>query len=185
MNLNGIQIAPSQGMKTLAAFSLLSINKSSEKTKPEPDPNPIRSSYKSRKSSGRRNLPSHNLHNRIAKFTGRRIFKLRSDIEQLKSLYHFMNPAEVIEFLEDNPSLYDLLKEAYSKVKIYFGPSTKMSLEVTHDPEGEDSSELFVRVNTSLSAKDAWCILDRLDNEWWFDASSRADDLMNITLEYV
>jgi hypothetical protein len=106
-------------------------------------------------------------------------------LARLEGHYAFKEPEEVINFLQEHPYLFELLEEAYDKIKEYYGPDTHAFLEITPDYEGEGLRELFVRIETSLPVKEALSILDRLDEEWWFDASARAQGRMNIDLNFI
>lgn len=102
----------------------------------------------------------------------------------LESLYEFSNDG-VARFLMKNDFLIDLLNEAAAKLQDCFGDSVRVRLEIFSDPTAANDCELFARVLTKLSANDALDLLDRFDREWWFDASSRAQCLLNFALRYV
>jgi len=106
-------------------------------------------------------------------------------IQPLEQLYTFRRPEEVIEFLQAHPFLVPLLEEARSQIARYFGLSPKVILEVVTDPEAENDRELFALVQTTLAADEALCCLDRLDQEWWLDASDQAHCLLNIDVEFI
>lgn len=106
-------------------------------------------------------------------------------IQSLEQLYIFRRPEEVSEFLEAHPFLVPLLEEARGQIAQYFGPSSEVVLEVVTDPEAENDRELFALVQTTLSADEALPGLDRLDQEWWLDASDQAHCLLNIDVEFV
>ena len=104
-------------------------------------------------------------------------------LARLEDCYAFKEPEnEVINFLREHPYLFELLEEAHDKIKEYYDEDTHAFLEITSDYEGEGFRELFVRIETSLPVKEALSILDRFDEEWWFDASARAQGRMNIVL---
>jgi len=106
------------------------------------------------------------------------------DLSSLESLYE-MGGDSVEPFLMNNSFLIDLLNEAAPKLQEYFGNNVRVRLEMFSDPVAANDSELFARVLTELSASEALGLLDRFDNEWWFDASSRARCLLNFALRYV
>lgn len=106
-------------------------------------------------------------------------------IEQLAKDYQFKDSAEVRAFLNSNAFLISLLKEANRKIKSQFGYDTAIALEVFTDPDSDDGQKLFALIFTALSADEALERLERLDQEWWLDASARAKGRLNIDVEYI
>jgi hypothetical protein len=106
------------------------------------------------------------------------------DINILESLYE-ISSNRVASFLIKNDFLVDLLNEAVPKLQECFGDDVSVRLEVFSDPTATNNCELFARVLTKLSANDALDILDRFDNEWWSNASSRSQGLLSFALRYV
>jgi hypothetical protein len=106
-------------------------------------------------------------------------------LQALEQRYTFRRPEEVMEFLQAHPFLVPLLEEARGQIRQYFGPSPEVVLEVVTDPEAENDRERFALVQTTLAADEALCCLDRLDQEWWLDASDQAHCLLNIDVEFI
>jgi hypothetical protein len=106
-------------------------------------------------------------------------------IEQLAKDYQFKDYTEVRAFLDSNDFLVPLLKEAHHKIKSQFGYDTEIALEVFTDPESDDDQKLFALIFTALSANDAIGHLEKLDQEWWLDASTRAKGRLNIDVKYI
>jgi len=105
-------------------------------------------------------------------------------LQSLGQLYTFRRPQEVSQFLDTHPFLVPLLVEAHAKVAEYFGPSPDVVLEVVSDPEAENDRELFAFIRTTLPSDEALSKLDRLDQEWWLEASFRARCRLNIDVEF-
>jgi len=105
-------------------------------------------------------------------------------LQPFEQLYTFRRPSEVLEFLNAHPFLVPPLMEAHGKIAQYFGPFPDVVLEVVTDPEAENDRELFALVQTDLSPDEALHRLDRLDQEWWLEASLQARCLLNIDVEY-
>lgn len=116
-----------------------------------------------------------------AAFVGQAFFT-SGFISQLKKLYEFRDGL-VESFLEENPSLGNLLLEAYRKIPEHFGPEVEMALEVVADPETLADKQLFVLIRPELLRKDARARLAELDRGWWLDALPAADGKMEIALE--
>jgi len=91
--------------------------------------------------------------------------------------------AEVSHFLEVNPFLIPLLREAYTHIRKYF-PSSKLFLEAVADPEVIDEVQLVVFIAANHDPDEASEALNRLDEDWWLDAMERAQDKLCITLEF-
>jgi hypothetical protein len=105
----------------------------------------------------------------------------KTDISVLKDAYQFTSE-DVGSFLAKNGFLVDLLMEAAPKIKKYFGAETRVLLELSADNE---NSEIFARIATQMKPKEALAVLERFDEQWWFDASPRAKCLLNFALRYV
>ncbi|MDZ7359927.1 MAG: hypothetical protein ONB46_04270 [candidate division KSB1 bacterium] len=104
--------------------------------------------------------------------------------EVLKKLYNFRRPVEVKDFLAAHPFLVQLLVEAHDKIGNYFGPQSKVVLEVVTDPEADDDRRLFAFIQTSLLPEEALDRLDRLDNDWWLDAADRGEGKLCLHVEF-
>lgn len=107
------------------------------------------------------------------------------DSDALSSLYHLEEPDLIAEFIQPNSFLVELLAEAPRHVHSVFGTDTDLALQLSQDPEDADSHQLFINILTTLSAQDAFPLLERLDDEWWLDVSNRADGKLNIRLRYI
>lgn len=108
---------------------------------------------------------------------------LSPEEQPLEQLYNFRKPAEVSRFLEVNPFLIPLLREAYTHIRKYF-PSSKLILEAVADPEAIDEEQLVVFIAANHDPDEASEALNRLDEDWWLDAMERAQDKLCITLEF-
>lgn len=109
----------------------------------------------------------------------------KQQLLQVKQLYSFRRPEEVISFLDAYPFLLPLLMGIYDKVVECFGPYPHVVLEVVNDLEVRNHRELFVLVQTGLSPSEALACLERFDQEWWLDISASARCLLNVDVEYV
>ncbi len=95
----------------------------------------------------------------------------------------YRKPTEVSHFLEVNPLLIPLLREAFTLIRKYF-PSSKLILEAVADPEAIDEEQLVVFIAATHDPDEASEALNRLDEDWWLDAMERAQDKLCITLEF-
>ncbi|NUO80825.1 hypothetical protein HUU05_12155 [candidate division KSB1 bacterium] len=96
----------------------------------------------------------------------------------------YRHPKEVRQFLEAHPFLVSLLKEARERIDNYFGGHNDVVLEVIAEPNALDDHELFAFVQTDLPHKDALARLERLDEDWWLDASVRAQGKLCIHVKF-
>jgi hypothetical protein len=106
-----------------------------------------------------------------------------TEVQPLEQLFDIRKPTEVTHFLEENPFLTPLLREAYSHLRKYF-QSSKLFLEVVADPELIDEEQLVVFIAVNHDPDEASEALNRLDKDWWLDAMERAQDKLTITLEF-
>ncbi|MGE0133148.1 MAG: hypothetical protein AB7U82_34155 [Blastocatellales bacterium] len=107
------------------------------------------------------------------------------EIEGLSKGYQFKDYAAVSAFLNSHSDLLLLLREAHHKIKSVFGFDTEIALEVFTDPESDDGQKLFALIFTTLPVDEALACLERLDQDWWLDASTRANGLLNLDVEYI
>ncbi len=102
-------------------------------------------------------------------------------IGELKRLYGFRDD-QVEAFLEENPSLVNLLLETHEIIREHFGSEVEAALEVLADPEALGDRQLFVLIRTKLPRKEARTRLAELDRGWWLNALPAADGKMEIAL---
>lgn len=109
------------------------------------------------------------------------------DEDKLKSViaaFTLMNSSLVIKFLREHLYLVNLILTARSKIADYFGQSTPLALSLAQYPD-EGAEELYLFIQTKLSAKEALPLLELFEENWWLDTLSRARCKMTIKLEYV
>lgn len=104
---------------------------------------------------------------------------LENPLEQ----FELKNADKVNQYLRQNPFLLPLLIEAKSQIARLFGLEAKTAIEVVADPS-DGSSQLYLIVSTSLSSEEADDLFEKLDQEWWLEASERAQFRMNIVPEF-
>jgi hypothetical protein len=68
-------------------------------------------------------------------------------------------------------------------IRDYF-PTEILFLEVATDPDEVGEKELVVYICTSQKPKEAIEKLDRLDENWWLDASTISESKLLIQVEY-
>jgi hypothetical protein len=125
-------------------------------------------------------------YNDVAELIDREIHgEMLERINFLAREYEINNPSEVAKFLLENFFLFDLLKEVPGKIREYFGEKQKTVLKISYEPEYPNAAELWVEILTELSAKDAMQILDRFDEEWWFEKVEKSHGRLNITLKFI
>ncbi len=107
------------------------------------------------------------------------------EINTLPSKYEISNFEEIKNFLSKNRFLISLLEEIPSKIHQYFGSSQKLALQVIHEPDFPEDSELWILVLTELPAKEARSIMNRFDKDWWLKTLHQASCKLNVGIEYV
>lgn len=93
--------------------------------------------------------------------------------EDLKHFYIFNNYEEIKYFISCNTQLLSVLFEAPDHIHRIFG-DVPLHLELYHDPE-ENYEGLFIIIETELSPKESLNLLEKFDEEWFFNNVS--DDL--------
>ena len=101
----------------------------------------------------------------------------------LATKYTFHNSFETTKFIKNNSFLVPLLLEAEKVIREYF-TDDELFLEVIHDAEDIDFEELIIFIHTNLSPKEALDRLDKIDEEWWIDASIKSKGKLNINIEF-
>jgi len=101
----------------------------------------------------------------------------------LSAKYTFRNLFKVTEFIKNNPFLIPLLLDAEKNIGKYF-LNNELFLEIVHDVEDPDFEELMIFIRTNLPPKEALDKLDRIDEEWWLDASLESKGKLNINIEF-
>ena len=104
-------------------------------------------------------------------------------ISAMLERFAFRNRDEVMHFLRQNRFLIALLLESEEKIGVEFGNRVQLILQVVRDPESDHDDELFLIVKTTLSPEEASESLERLDKNWWVEASSSAQCKLNIDYE--
>ena len=111
--------------------------------------------------------------------------KPESPFETIAQNFILRQPSHILEFIDSHPFLESLLLETYRAVSKHFGPSPRIALELMHDPEVPDASELIAFIQTHLSPDEVLEKLDQLEEDWWLDALERAGQEFSINLEFV
>lgn len=101
----------------------------------------------------------------------------------LSNLYSIPNRAYCERLINQRPRVYDLLVDAFFRIRATFGNS-QLRLEHFSDPEGS-TEMLFILVPTSLSVTEARRLRNELDKTWWLLVADQASDLLNFDVEYV
>jgi len=112
-------------------------------------------------------------------------FSKEFPIEVLTELglkYNIRTP-EVLDFLKEHETLASfLIEDAYNKIREYF-PTEELVLDILTDPETNEKI-LVVFIRTDLNPEQALSKLEKLDEDWWLSAASRAEKLC-IHIEFV
>ncbi len=106
-----------------------------------------------------------------------------SDVWKIREAYRSHDWPEVTAFLQTYPQASALLFKARPQISRCFGEGVSARLEVARDPESQNRPALFVRVETEENWLAATEKLDRLDDEWWSEASAAADCPMQIDIQ--
>jgi len=105
-------------------------------------------------------------------------------LEPLLEQFELRNENSVSQYLRQYPFLLSVILEAKSQIARLFSPEIRTALEVSADPS-DGSSQLYLVIPTRLNANEAYDLFERLDQEWWLEASERARFRMNIVPEFI
>jgi hypothetical protein len=92
-------------------------------------------------------------------------------LDRVLASYIIDDRREVYTFLEDVPTLVEILEEAPSKIEQIFGDAISISLDLLEDQE-EEVRRLYVKILTEEDPDSAIDLLDRLDSDWWLRLGS-------------
>ena len=109
---------------------------------------------------------------------------LQADIDRLAALYEFRNPTAIADFVRDYPAVIGLLLEAADVVPRYFGPGTRLALDLERDRDAPDHVQLFALIQTDQDVAVALASLDRFNAEWWLDALQPVASKLVFGLDY-
>ncbi len=104
--------------------------------------------------------------------------------DQLGDLYQFRNRDEVEDYLRRHDCVANVLLEAPERIKSYFGRDAQVALEVITYPDDGDR-KLFAFILTLPPVEQALNLRDQLDEEWWLEASERAQGQLILDVELI
>lgn len=92
-------------------------------------------------------------------------------LDRVLASYVINDRREVYAFLEEAPSLLEILEEAPSRIEQVFSDTISISLELLEDQE-EEVRRLYLKILTEEEPDSAIDLLDRLDTDWWLRLGS-------------
>lgn len=105
--------------------------------------------------------------------------------EESHSVHYInLNQPQVESFLEQHPSVAQVLLEAREPLQNAFGKDIHVSVTVTSNPEVADGAFLISSIQTSLSAVQAHACLDKFDETWWLNNAPRAQGQLIFTVAF-
>jgi len=108
----------------------------------------------------------------------------QTTLETLLEQFELRNEGKVNQYLQQHSFLLPLILEAKAQIARIFSPETRTALEISADPS-DGSSQLYLVIPTRLKAEEAYRRFERLDQEWWLEASESAQFRMNIVPEFI
>ncbi len=99
-----------------------------------------------------------------------------------EAFFPFSDADSVEDFLWKHPFLVDMVLEAREQIHRYFGAECTLALQPFYDPEDPQFHYLEILIRTQLPVQEELRLLEQLDEGWWYDASSRAQGWLNISL---
>ncbi len=86
-------------------------------------------------------------------------------------------------YAREHPHILSFLPEAYEEMNKRWGDDAHLILRVERDP-GCGGRELWALALTSLSAREAHDRQDRVDEEWWLEASRETHHELHVGIEF-
>jgi len=102
---------------------------------------------------------------------------------ELEQLFEFENKAEILVFLQANPSLVPLLIEIHSHIQDYFNAPC-CRLEYDYDYDYPELQYIIVSIPTSLGLDEAMELDRQFNYEWWFNNPGFAEHKILIDLDW-
>ncbi|MUG95961.1 hypothetical protein F7734_27865 [Scytonema sp. UIC 10036] len=105
-------------------------------------------------------------------------------LQRISKIFTLENPLQIVKFINKKPETLSWLLEASQEIRKYF-PIEKLRLSYSTDPEIPQWEKLvlYILVNPEFS-EDAFKKLDAFDENWWLDASSKADVNLCIDVDF-
>ena len=93
----------------------------------------------------------------------------------LEQQYTLRDQVEVWQFLRRHSFLVQLLLDTHREIKAYF-PNSEVFLDMSIEPEEADDKEnLIGSIATDLPSDEAIETLEKFYDNWWWQASKKAD----------
>jgi hypothetical protein len=103
---------------------------------------------------------------------------------QISKLFTLENPLQIVKFLNKKPEILSWLLKSYQEIRKYF-PTEKLRLSYSTDPEIPQWEKLVLAICVSPEfSEDAFKKLDTFDENWWLDASSKANVNLCIDVDF-
>lgn len=108
----------------------------------------------------------------------------------LNAMYIINDINPVIKFLDTHTYLNPLIVRAYDILRTHF-PTNPLYMEVFDSQEGFDTDlELIISIGMPISeegfsVENSIALLDKFDEEWWFDNCTESQGKLCITLKYI
>ena len=102
--------------------------------------------------------------------------------DELKEKYLIKNTNDVLNFLEQRPSLFKILNEVYNSIKYTFKERLiELILDYHKDPE-EYNELLFISISTDLRIDKSVQLMDEFYHNYWFKLSGNIREIIGINL---
>ncbi|MDF9540337.1 hypothetical protein P5750_08690 [Bacillus cereus] len=102
----------------------------------------------------------------------------------INNIFVINNYKDITEFLNANDFLLGLILRARMVIYTQFTEKPKLELRLEDTDETPNAKKLYIIIHSNLDLEDAYQHLQKVDENWWINASSIAKGKMNIDLEY-
>ncbi|OAK18923.1 hypothetical protein A6283_12925 [Bacillus wiedmannii] len=105
-------------------------------------------------------------------------------INLINDMFVINNYKEVTDFLYTHDYLLALILKSRIVIHTHFVEKPKLELRLEETDESPNAKKLYVIIHSNLDLESAYHLLQKVDAEWWIDASTASKSKMNIDLEY-
>lgn len=102
---------------------------------------------------------------------------------RLSNLFIYRDYWSIKNYLSANFQLRDLLFVTYYKLKEYFDDNSEFMLELVPDIYEPSFEQLYIRVISNQDINKSLEILDKFENDWWFERTAYFINSPVITLK--
>ena len=126
--------------------------------------------------------PTDSIIDWVARSTETRSDCAAMEWQSATAAYRLSDPDEVRRFLDANPGLLAVVREATSVIKEHFD-DPRLTLRLFSDPEEPDLAQLVIWIGSRLTPSEAMKQRKALMRAWGFDATRLCGNRLSVSIE--